>query len=117
MASQETGFTLVNGVLHYVDAKNDDRRRVAVPQHLQKQLLEENHSGLYGGHLSCPPLHPIPIQRPFQIIDDDMMDLPCTESGNKHVVVFQDTRMFMKWPMIYAVPDQTTEWITRLLCP
>ena len=41
------------------------------------------------------------------------MDLPCTESGNKHVVVFQD--MFNKWPMVYAVPDQKTERITKLL--
>ena len=42
------------------------------------------------------------------------MDLPCTESGNKHVVVFQV--MFTKWPMVYAVPDQKIERITKLLC-
>ena len=66
------------------------------------------------GHQHRPPLHPIPIQRPFQIIGVDIMDLPCTESGNKHVVVFQD--MFTKWPMVYAVPDQKTERITKLLC-
>ena len=39
------------------------------------------------------------------------MNLPCTESGNKHVLVFQD--MFTKWPL---VPDQKTERITKLLC-
>ena len=42
------------------------------------------------------------------------MDLPCTESGNKHVVVFQD--MFTKWPLVFAVPDQHAERIARLLC-
>ena len=40
------------------------------------------------------------------------MGLPCTESGNKHIVVFQD--MFTKWPMVYAVPGQKTERITKL---
>ena len=42
------------------------------------------------------------------------MDLPCTKSGNKHVVVFQD--MFSKWPLVFAVTDQRAECIARLLC-
>ena len=42
------------------------------------------------GKLIRPPLHPIPVQRPFQILGVDVMDLPVTERGNKHVVVFQD---------------------------
>ena len=37
-----------------------------------------------------PPLYPIPVSRPFQVLGVDIMDLPMTESGNKHVVVFQD---------------------------
>ena len=61
-----------------------------------------------------PPLRPIPILRPFQKIGVDVMDLPCTERGNKHVVVFQD--MFTKWPLVFPVPDQRTERIARLLC-
>ena len=40
------------------------------------------------------------------------MDLPCTENGNKHVVILQD--MFTRWPMVYAIPDQKTERITKL---
>ena len=144
VASQEALFSLVDGILYYVDPKSN-QRKVAAPQHLRKQLLEENHHGLYGGHFSgpklystlvkrrgmytdvlayckkCPkcvivtggghlhrpPLHPIPIQKPFQII----MDLPCTESGNNSVVVFQD--MFTKWPIVYTVPDKKTERITK----
>ena len=41
-------------------------------------------------------------------------DLPCTESGNKHVIVFQD--MFTKWPMVFPVSDQKSVRIARLLC-
>jgi len=42
------------------------------------------------------------------------MDLPCTKSGNKHVMVFQD--MLTKWPMVFPVPDQRSVKIARLLC-
>ena len=41
------------------------------------------------------------------------MDLPATERGNKHVVVFQD--YFTKWPMVFPVPDQKTLRIVELL--
>jgi len=34
------------------------------------------------GHVNKPPLNPIPVQRVFQIIGVDVMDLPLTESGN-----------------------------------
>ena len=67
-----------------------------------------------GGRLHKPHLTPIPVQRPFQILGVDVMDLPCTESGNRHVVVFQD--LFTKWPMVFPVPDQKSERIARLLC-
>ena len=40
--------------------------------------------------INRPPLSPIPVQRPFQILGVDVMDLPVTDSGNRHVVVFQD---------------------------
>ena len=59
-----------------------------------------------GGRQHRPPLRPIPVQRPFQKIGVDVMDLPCT--------VFQD--MLTKWPMVYPVPDQKTERLARLLC-
>jgi len=41
------------------------------------------------------------------------MDLPTTVQGNKHVLVFQD--LFTKWPMVYAVPDQRSERIVKIL--
>ena len=60
-----------------------------------------------------PPLHPIPVSRPFQILGVDVMDLPLTASGNKHVLVFQD--LFTKWPMVYPIPDQKSECIVKLV--
>ena len=155
LAAQEPLFSLLGDVLYYIDHKRENRKRVAVPQHLREQLLRENHKGLYGGHFagqrvyntlvrhwwweqmyadamifckqcpecaivmgaSCqhrPPLHPIPVERPFQKVGVDIMDLPRTDRGNRHVVVFQD--LFTKWPMVFAVPDQKAERIARLLC-
>ena len=60
-----------------------------------------------------PPLHPIPVQRAFQIVGLDVMDLPKTESGNKHVVVFQD--YLTKWPFVFPVPDQKAVRIAEFL--
>lgn len=50
-----------------------------------------------------PPLHPILVSRPFQILGIDIMDLPLTDSGNRHVIVIQD--LFTKWPLVFPVPD------------
>ena len=55
------------------------------------------------GRHAMPPLHPVPVNRLFQVLGVDIMDLPMTESGNKHVVVFQG--YFTKWALVYAVPD------------
>ena len=65
------------------------------------------------GRKERPPLHPIQVSRPFQIIGVDVMDLPVTSSGNKHVLVFQD--YFTKWPLVYAIPDQKAHRIVDIL--
>ena len=155
VAAQESQYSIVDGILYYVDHRHDNCRRVAVPQHLRERLLQETHGGRHGGHFSnhkiyntllkhwwwpgmhadvvtfckrCPdcaivtggsrqhrpPLRPIPVERPFQKIGVDIMDLPCTLRGNRHVVVFQD--MLTKWPMVFPVPDQKAERLARLLC-
>jgi len=41
------------------------------------------------------------------------MDLPVTDSGNHHVVVFQDFPI--KWPLVFPVPDQKAVRLVRLL--
>ena len=42
-----------------------------------------------GGKRGNPPLQSIPVSRLFQKLGIDIMDLPCTERGNKHVLVIQ----------------------------
>ena len=65
------------------------------------------------GRTVKPPLHPIPVSRPFQIFGIDIMDLPLTDQGNRHVVVIQD--LFTKWPLVFPVPDQKTTRIARII--
>lgn len=151
---QGSQFAVIDGILYFIDPKQKNLRRVAVPEHLRQQILTGGHSSPYSGHFSgqclyntlttrwwwegmfsdakkfaksCPecaivmgsgrvnrpPLHPIPVSRPFQILGIEVMDLPVTDQGNKHVVVIQD--LFTKWPMVFAVPDQKTARISRLI--
>ena len=63
--------------------------------------------------IATPSLHPIPVQRPFQMLAVDDMELPPTSLGNKLVLVFQD--YLTKWPLVYAIPDQKTHRIVRIL--
>ena len=122
IAVQASLFTMEDDMLCYVDPKQKHQKRVAVPRHLQEQILKESHAGGMGGHFSgsiytalvrswwwdgmhadtlrfvrnCPtcsivsgggkvtrpPLHPIPVQQPFQIVGVDIIDLPKTIDGN-----------------------------------
>ena len=60
-----------------------------------------------GPGVGRPPLQPIPVLKPFHLVGvSDIMDLPKTELGNKHVLVFQDFPS--KWPMVFPIPDQKT---------
>jgi len=65
------------------------------------------------GRTIRPPLKPIPVQRAFQILGVDVMDLPKTEMGNYHVVVFQD--FLTKWPLVFPVSDQKATTLAKLL--
>ena len=139
-------FTIVDHILYFVDHQSGNRKRAAVPVHLQEQILLENHGGIMVGHFSgqhaftmllvvvgggthcimiplnsvrtvrnvqlCH-LHPIPVQRPFQILGVDIMELPVTEKGNHYVIVFQD--FLTKWPLVFPAPDQKAIRIARLL--
>ena len=71
------------------------------------------HSVNPSGRINKPPLQPIPVSRPFQILRVDIMDLPCTEADNKHVIVFQD--YLTKFPLVFPIPDQKTIRLSRLL--
>ena len=65
------------------------------------------------GREKRPPLHPIPVKRPFQIWGIDIMELPKTAKRNKYVIVMQD--FLTKWPLIFPAPDQKANRIARLL--
>ena len=49
----------------------------------------------------------------FQIMGVDVIDLPVTDSGNRHVVFFQD--FLTKWLLVFPVPDQKAIRLVKLL--
>ena len=55
-----------------------------------------------------PPLHPIPIQCPFQTVGVDIMDLPATQQGNCF-------RTSSQRPLVYPIPDQKVTTLVQLL--
>ena len=52
IAAQAPSFTLVNGVLYFVDPKCPKQKRAVVPVHLQEQLMQDSHGGVMAGHFS-----------------------------------------------------------------
>jgi len=46
LAAQAPLFTLMNGILYFLDSKRGGRKRCVVPHHLRQGIIEENHSGL-----------------------------------------------------------------------
>ena len=65
------------------------------------------------GRKHVPPLHPISVQRPFQMFGVDIMELPITEKGSRYVIVFQD--FSTKWPLVFPAPDQKAIRIAGLV--
>lgn len=65
------------------------------------------------GHKKKPPLQPIPVGGPFEMVGVDVLQLPLSRNGNQYAVVFQD--YLTKWPEAFATPDQKAETIARLL--
>ena len=65
------------------------------------------------GRLQRPPLHPIEVSHPFQILGVDIMELPLTKSGNQYAIVFQD--FLSKWPFVFVAPDQNATCLVHLL--
>ena len=43
---------IIDNVLYFIDPRRKDHHRVAVPGHLQKQILHKNHGGVMAGHFS-----------------------------------------------------------------
>ena len=47
------GYFLVNGILYHESSDSPRRRKLAVPQHLQKVVLDKGHDSVYALHFSC----------------------------------------------------------------
>ena len=60
-----------------------------------------------------PPLTPIPVSGPFDRVGVDVIQFPKSRKGNQYTVVFVD--YLTKWPEVFAVPDQSSATIARLL--
>jgi hypothetical protein len=65
------------------------------------------------GQTQRPPLHPIPVQRAFQILGVDIMELPITMRGNYYLIVFQN--ILIKWSFVFSFPDQKAIRIVQSL--
>jgi hypothetical protein len=65
------------------------------------------------GRKQVPPLHPILVQCPFQILGVDILELPITEKGNRYFIVIQD--FLKKWPLVFSAPDQKANRIALLV--
>ena len=52
IAALSIHFTLLDGILYYIDSKSNNQKRAVAPQAVQLQILKEGHSGLTGGHFS-----------------------------------------------------------------
>ena len=50
VAAQAPLFTLVDGVLFFVNPKYRDRKQCVVPKHLRQTIMEEHHSSPMSGH-------------------------------------------------------------------
>ena len=48
-------FTVLDEVLYFIDQTKDGAKRIVVPTSLRRHIMEEHHSGMYGGHFSGPP--------------------------------------------------------------
>ena len=58
-----------------------------------------------GERIARLPLQTHLVLWPFQIVGVNIMDLPTTESGNKHVLVFQN--FLTKWNGLWCMPCLT----------
>ena len=49
---QKDQFVLLEDVLYHIDSSPQHRLQIAVPYEMRHQLMEENHLGQFGGHLT-----------------------------------------------------------------
>ena len=57
VAAQAPHYSLVSGILYYIDPKKRSCKRAVLPQHLQKTVMAEAHGGPFSGHFSVNKLY------------------------------------------------------------
>ena len=65
------------------------------------------------GQATKPPLSPIPVSGPFDLVGVDVIKFPKSQKGNQYAVVSMD--YLTKWPEVFPTRDQTSLTIARLL--
>ncbi|WKY07926.1 hypothetical protein Q1695_007431 [Nippostrongylus brasiliensis] len=62
---------------------------------------------------NIPPLKPLVVQRPFEIIGVDILEMGLTSSGNRYILTVIDH--FTKYLGAYPVPDKKAETIAEVI--
>ena len=69
------------------------------------------------GKLLTPTKAPIlispPIDRPWEMLAVDVLEIPLSTKGNHYLLAVQD--YFIKWAEALPMPDQTAKRITDIL--
>ena len=52
LSNAKKDYYLVDGVLYFDGGDRPDRRRLVVPKHLQKQIVNEHHDAPFAGHFT-----------------------------------------------------------------
>ena len=68
------------------------------------------------GQAAKPPLNPIPVSSPFDLIGVDVMKFPKSHKGNQYTVVFLDhlTKWLEVWLEVFPTLNQASLTMVRL---
>ena len=58
------------------------------------------------GQAAKPPLNPISVSGPFNLVGVDVIKFPKSQKGNQYTVVFMD--YLTKWPEVFPTRDQSS---------
>ncbi len=112
-SSRFSNFVVLDEVLYFMDSGRKGRLRIAVPESLREQLMGEAHAGKFSEHFAAKGLYENLACRYWWDGMYSDVHKHCRGCLTSYVVVFMD--YLTKWVEAFAIPDQTTETIVRLL--
>ena len=56
LTTAQQGYYVIDGMLYFESAEVPDRRRLVVPTHLHKRIVDEHHDPVFAGHFSVKKL-------------------------------------------------------------